>query len=591
MNRIFKLSAILLMACAMGGCLTGCENDTTVDYEYNNTIEFKIGEESLLFGRNGGSHKVNVQSEQSISVSCDASWLQVEVGSQSAALKSTPITITAEVNSTGSDRQSQISVACNGQSKTITVTQTADLVVESVTPAVVPGEGGLVTISLKSEEPCDVLIDEEATSWIKNVTAETRALVARQIQLEVAGHIGAERSANVTLRVTSSDGFTKITESVVIRQEKRETSIDTEATAMSLAKQMYPGWNLGNTFEGTSGQASLGDETGWQSTKTTQEVIDYVKAQGFRSVRIPCSWHRHMDGNNVIDAAWMARVKEVVDYCMNDGLFVVLNDHYDEGWIETKMDTYDEAKAAIMNTMWTQVATAFASYDEHLLFAGLNEPNADNQTKTDNLVKYEQVFIDAVRATGANNAYRTLLVQGPSTDIDNTSKYYKTLPIDSSKDRLMVEVHFYSPWNFCGMEQDESWGKVFYFWGAANHVSGSSHNANWGEEQYLKDQMKKMKTQFVDKGIPVYIGEYSCQWRELEENQAEHDASVRLFHEKVVSESINNGCIPVLWDPNYCQHGGTKGSMSVINRSTLTVWNTYAMEGIQAGVSAGVWPN
>lgn len=591
MNKIFRFSAILLMASVMGGCFTGCGKDTVVDYDYSQIIaDLKVSAESLNFGRNGGSSKISVQSEQPVTASSDASWLQVTVGLQSSVLKATSIAISAEANTSGSDRTAMVNISAGGQSKSVSVTQTIDLVVESVTPALVSGEGGLVTINLKSEGPCDVIIDEEATGWITDVTSATRALTASQVLLQVAGHLGAERSAHVTLRATSSDGFSKISETITIRQEKRETSIDTEATAMSIAKQMYPGWNLGNTFEGTSGKASLADETGWQGTKTSQEVIDFVKSQGFRSVRIPCSWHRHMDAANVIDPAWMTRVKEVVDYCMNANLYVVLNDHYDEGWIETKMDTYDESRAAIMSTMWTQVATAFASYDERLMFAGLNEPNADNQTKTDNLVKYEQVFVDAVRATGANNTYRTLLVQGPSTDIDNTSKYYKSLPIDSSKDRLMVEVHFYSPWNFCGMEKDESWGKMFYFWGADNHVSGSNHNANWGEEQYLKDQMKKMKTQFVDKGIPVYIGEYSCLWRELDEHQSEHDASVRLFHEMVVRESINNGCIPVLWDPNYCQHGGTKGSMSVIDRSKLTVWNTFAMEGIQAGTAIGVWP-
>lgn len=406
--------------------------------------------------------------------------------------------------------------------------------------------------------------------------------------LNVEVHYGAEREGKVTITVKTG-ASASVAETVTIRQAALDRPDSKFVhTAMQLASMMCPGWNLGNTMEAAG--SGLGAETSWQSTKTSQEVIDFVKAQGFRSIRIPCSWYSHMDSNHVIDAEWMARVKAVVDYCINDGLYVVLNDHYDTGWLETKVGTYDEAKAAILKSMWTQIGNAFVDYGEYLLFAGLNEPNADSQAKTDNLVKYEQVFVDAVRATGGNNAMRTLLVQGPSTDIDNTNKYYKALPTDAAKDRIMVEVHFYSPWNFCGMEKDESWGKMFYFWGAANHVAGSSYNANWGEEQYLKDQMKKMKTQFVDKGIPVYIGEYSCLWREVGEHQAEHDASVRLFHELVVRESINNGCVPVLWDPNYCQHGGTKGSMSVLNRSKLSVWNTFAMEGIQAGVASGVWP-
>jgi len=592
MNKFLKFTTILLMASAMGGCMTGCETDSTVDFAYSNAVsELRLDTESLTFGRNGGQVKVNVQSQQTLTASSDAQWLQISVGQQSAVLKSTPVTIQSETNTSGADRTAQITLNAGGQSKNLTVTQTADLVLVSTTPDVVPGEGGIVTIALRSDEPCDVIIDEAATSWIKNITTDTRALTDRQVKLEVAGHLGAERQADVTLRVTSSDGYTKVSEVVTIRQAARETTIDTEATAMGIARQMYPGWNLGNTFEGTSGSASLGDETGWQSTKTTQEVIDFVKAQGFHSVRIPCSWHRHMDANGTIDAAWINRVKEVVDYCINDGLYVLLNDHYDEGWIETKMDSYDETRAATFTSLWNQVATAFASYDEHLLLAGLNEPGADTQAKTDNLVRYEQLFIDAVRATGGNNQYRTLVVQGPSTDIDNTSKFYTTLPKDSQADRMMVEVHFYSPWNFCGMEQNESWGKMSFFWGKANHVSGSSYNSTWGEEDYLKGQFAKMKKQFFDQGIPVVIGEYGCQWRELEANQAEHDASVKLFHELTVRECIGNGCIPMVWDINYLNRQGNKGTMSILDRSGLKVWNQLAIDGINAGVAAAKWPN
>lgn len=398
-----------------------------------------------------------------------------------------------------------------------------------------------------------------------------------------------ERSATLLVNQGGNKGEIAILQRGKAIVQSLEKEIDPQATAMSIAQKMYPGWNLGNTFEATSGTVGLGDETGWQSTRTTQEIIDFVKQQGFRSVRIPCSWHRHMNANNIIDAEWIARVKEVVEYCLRDELYVVLNDHYDEAWIETHMDTYDANRATLMKILWTQVATAFGKYDEHLLFAGLNEPNADTQAKTDNLVRYEQDFVDAVRATGGNNSYRTLVVQGPSTDIDNTSKYYKTLPSDKIQDRLMVEVHFYSPWNFAGMEEDASWGKMFYFWGAENHVTGSDHNATWGEEQYVADQMQKLKTQFVDKGIPVYIGEYGCQWRSIGSNQDKHDASVRLFHKLVNKEAIDHGCIPVLWDINYCQRNGTKGNMTVLNRATLQVWNSYAMEGITEGVAEAKW--
>lgn len=130
-----------------------------------------------------------------------------------------------------------------------------------------------------------------------------------------------------------------------------------------------------------------------------------------------------------IDQAWMNRVKEVVDYCINDGMYVVLNDHWDGGWLEEHIKDSNAATIAknkeILKTLWTQIANAFKDYDEHLLFAGLNEPNADNQAATNNLIQYNQAFVGAVRATGGNNARRVLVVQGPSTNIEHTCNFMK----------------------------------------------------------------------------------------------------------------------------------------------------------------------
>ena len=375
--------------------------------------------------------------------------------------------------------------------------------------------------------------------------------------------------------------------------------------ASTIASKMYPGWNLGNTMEANNGgqvftnNIGLAGETQWQSTKTTQEVINYVKEQGFKSVRIPCNLvcgHISNAADYTIDTNWINRVKEVVDYCINDGLYVLLNDHYDGGWVETSFtDTSNatiENNCAVMKSIWTQIANAFKDYDEHLLFGGLNEPNCDNQDKTDALVRYEQAFIDAVRATGGNNATRTLVVQGPSTDIDNTNKYYTSLPTDPADGRLMVEVHFYSPWQFSGLEEDADWGKMWFFWGAANHVSGgtwSTRNSTSNyEESFVKSQFQKMKAQFVDKGIPVILGEYGCQWRNVGNSSAQkkHDASVKLFHKTVNHYAIENGLIPFVWDINVQNQNGTKGIMSVINRGAKSIYCTPAMEGITEGVNA-----
>ena len=376
-----------------------------------------------------------------------------------------------------------------------------------------------------------------------------------------------------------------------------------DRSAMDVVNDMSPGWNLGNTFEATTSwtggalwnnKGGLGAETGWQDTKTSQAVIDFVKSLGFKSIRIPCAWaygHISDASNYTIDAAWMARVKEVVDYCINDGLYVVLNDHWDGGWLEEKMKDSNAANIAknkgILKLLWTQIANAFKDYDEHLLFAGLNEPGADNQASTNNLIQYNQTFVDAVRATGGNNAKRVLVVQGPSTNIDHTCNFMNgKMPNDIVPGKLAIEVHYYNPWQFWGMEKDESWGKVFYYWGKGNHHSGSQHNATWGEEDNMKELLQKMKTNFVDKGMPVILGEFGANWRDLSgqkgESQEKHDASIRAHYRELhrLCQEMG-GMVPMTWDINSCNQGGTKGIMTVVDRKNRTIFGTPAMQGIR----------
>lgn len=374
-----------------------------------------------------------------------------------------------------------------------------------------------------------------------------------------------------------------------------------ELSATEIAAQMGIGWNLGNTLEAGNNahnftnKGGLGAETAWQSTKTTQETIDYIKSLGFKSIRIPCAWvmgHISNANDYTIDTAWLNRVKEVVDYCIRAGLYVVINDHWDGGWLEEHIkDTDNNAIArnkAILHALWTQIATEFRDYDEHLLFAGLNEPNAETQSATNNLIAYEQTFIDAVRATGGNNERRILVLQGPSTNIEHTDKFYNNMPTDPSgvADRLMMEIHYYNPWQFWGMEKDESWGKVFYYWGEGNHVSGSQHNPNWDcEEGNMEYLLRLMKTKFVDKGIPVIIGEFGANWRTITgqgESQEKHNASIKTHYKTLCQLALEMGMVPMVWDTNYCN----RPSMTIVNRNTRSVYNTYMMEGISEAMQA-----
>ncbi len=379
--------------------------------------------------------------------------------------------------------------------------------------------------------------------------------------------------------------------------------------AIEIAPKMYPGWNLGNTLEGGgtdnvyTNNGGLGAEKAWQGTTTTQAIIDYVAAQGFKSVRIPASWvmGHIIDADELtIDPVWMNRVKEIVDYCINDGLYVVLNDHWDGGWIQGtfKKDISEPTVAANcekMKKLWTQIAEAFKDYDEHLLFAGLNEPEAEKEDQIKVLMTYEQAFIDAVRATGGNNASRTLVVQGPNTSIELSSQYVDMSKFeDTTSKALMIEVHYYSPPQFTGVWEGPNGDEPYYFWGAANHVPSGTYkkyNCTWGEEAYVREQFQMMKEAFVDKGYPVILGEYGANWREFTNNsiQKKHDASLWLFHKTINEEAIKRGIIPYVWDINNPNRYGTGGIMCIIDRSKPSVFDTNSLDGIMAGVEAAQW--
>lgn len=321
-------------------------------------------------------------------------------------------------------------------------------------------------------------------------------------------------------------------------------------TAPELAKRMHVGVNLGNTFE------AICDEDAWGGGKTSQKLIDSIKAAGFNTIRIPTAWFCHSDTiSSTINPQWMARVKEVVDYCAKDDLYVILNMHWDQGWLERRVNTKHQAKVnERQKVYWTQIANYFKEYDEHLLFAGANEPSASNKLQVSVLLSYYQTFINAVRATGGNNASRTLIIQGPETDIEKTLKLMNTLPTDKIMNRLMVEVHFYSPFQFCLMNDDAKWGKMFYYWGKDFHSkTDTERNSTWGEEDTVDKLFNDLKKKFVDKGIPVILGEFGAYRRKINDsaNQELNYKSVEHFNKYVVKSSINNGMIPYYWDtPN-----------------------------------------
>ena len=221
--------------------------------------------------------------------------------------------------------------------------------------------------------------------------------------------------------------------------------------------------------------------------------------------------------------------------------------------------------------------------------------NNRHQTLTPILCRYNKAFVEAVRATGGNNSQRTLVVQGPSTNIASSCQYMTADKLPEAAGRLMVEVHYYDPGQFCGTYSSKlSEGGIVY-WGAANHVSGSNHNATWGEESSMKSEFAKLKTAYTSKGYPVIIGEYAANQRNVEgiagHDQAKHDASIKLFYKCVNEYATNNGAVAFAWDTNYLAGLTTSdGSSTIIDRANAKVVGDNAMEGIKAGCAAGHWP-
>jgi endoglucanase len=316
----------------------------------------------------------------------------------------------------------------------------------------------------------------------------------------------------------------------------KTTGVMRELTSVEMSKQMSPGWNLGNSLE------ALPEETSWGNPRATQDLMNAVKAAGFKSVRIPVSWDAHADSDDVISRRWMARVTEVVNYARNAGLYVVLNEHFDGGWLQPTAAKQAEANARLAK-LWTQIAENFKDYDDYLLFAGTNEvgiageygaPSAENAAVQNS---FNQTFVNAVRATGGNNAKRVLVVQGYNTNIDYTVAN-AVVPADTVQNRLMMEVHYYDPYNFTINDKSHIWQ-----WGAI--ATDPKATETWANEAYADGQFDKMKTHFIDKGVAVILGEYSAIMRSEYTGQERQ----RVYWDIYITKSAyKHGLVPFYWD-------------------------------------------
>lgn len=348
-------------------------------------------------------------------------------------------------------------------------------------------------------------------------------------------------------------------------------NIGMTSTAVEIASHIKLGFNFGNTME------AIGGETAWGNPLITAAQVKMVKDAGFDAIRLPVSWDQYANQQTAaISAEWLNRVKQVVQYAVDNDLYVIVNIHWDGGWLENDITPAKRiATNAKQKAYWEQIATQLRDFDEHLLFASANEPNVENAEQMAELDSYHQTFVDAVRSTGGKNVYRVLVLQGPVTDIEKTDALWNGMPNDSVANKLMAEVHFYTPFNFTLMTKDESWGKQAYYWGNGFHsTTDTERNSTWGEEALVDQLFTSMKTKFVDHGIPVVLGEFSAMRRDnlTGDNLALHLASRAHYFRYVTERARTTGLLPFVWDTG-----------SLFNRNTLTVGDQQVLDALLTG--------
>ena len=417
-----------------------------------------------------------------------------------------------------------------------------------------------------------------------------------------------ERTATLTLTAT---GATSATLSI------SQAAAETPGENKGLASFFGLGWNLGNHFDAYYNGSWAGEKEGypaedaWDGSFATQATFDGVKNAGFTSVRIPVTWIKMIGDapDYTINEAWINRVYEVVQFAHNAGLKVIINTHHDENhgvdntyqWLDIKNASNNaelnaQIKAKIRGT-WTNIANKFKDCgDDWLMMEGFNELNdggwgwsadfqADPTKQTRILDEWNQVFVNAVRATGGYNATRWLGV--PSYCANPEFTKYMVLP-DDPAGKLAVSVHFYDPSDYTiGKAQYSDWG----------HTGAAGKKADGGDEDHVKSVFGKLYSTYVAKGVPVYVGEFGCSMRSKSDSRAW--AFYKYYLEYVVKAAKTYSLPCFLWDNGtdgigqeqhgYIHHGtgnyigSSKEVVDVMKKAWFTESEGYTLETVYNG--------
>lgn len=355
-------------------------------------------------------------------------------------------------------------------------------------------------------------------------------------------------------------------------------AMEHDVDAQTWCKNVVMGWNLGNSLE------AEGTETSWGNPATTADMIKSIKGEGFNAVRIPVRWGQHCDMSTMaIDEKWLSRVKEIVDWCLAEDMYVIINTHHDL-WLEHYPTN---AKKTELNEklgkLWTNISTAFADYDGRLAFAGLNEVNAEGdwgltptQENYDVTNSFNQTFVDAVRATGGNNAQRNLIVQSyrcnPTMGLTNL-----VVPTDPTPNRLSVEFHYYDPYSYCSGAAGS-----YNYWGIAFSDKGTVTPD--GNEKSLANFFLTIREKWWEQGLGVVIGEYGCSCHYTTADKVTQEANMQYYMKCLVSEARKNGFAAFVWDNNAYGNGSEK--FGIFDRkNNMKVRTPFFLDGIKEGSS------
>lgn len=335
-------------------------------------------------------------------------------------------------------------------------------------------------------------------------------------------------------------------------------------SSTELVREIRIGWNLGNTMDATDG-FGLSTETSWGNPRTTKAMIDKIREGGFNTLRVPTTWEKHLGPapDYTIDPAWLNRVAEVVDYGINNRMFVILNLHHEEWHFPSYAN--EAAAIRILTKVWTQIAERFKNYDEHLIFEGLNEPrqkgtadewNGGNREGQEVVNRFNAAFVRTIRNSRGNNPLRHLMIP-PYAATSSTNAWDNfVIPWDN---KIIVSIHAYTPYDF------------------ALNISGTSdwrldNSADTGAITYLMDSIHRY---FISKGHPVIIGEFGA----MNKNNLRQRTNWANFYVKTAKAKG----IPCIWWDNGIINGDGE-LFGLLDRTNCTFYYPDLVNAMMRGI-------